>query len=99
MAPASTPALGSVKMAAVTGGLRHLRQQRVVQGAMAADVVAMIFGMPRALFPILAVTQFDRGPEVVGLLFAARPSGRSSERCPEAGSAAATAKGSRSCGP
>jgi MFS family permease len=30
-----------------------------------------VFGMPRALFPILALTQFDRGPEVVGLLFAA----------------------------
>ena len=31
----------------------------------------MIFGMPRALFPRLAVVQFHRGPEVVGLLFSA----------------------------
>jgi hypothetical protein len=31
----------------------------------------MIFGMPAALFPILAVEQFHRGTEVVGLLFAA----------------------------
>jgi MFS family permease len=31
----------------------------------------MIFGMPRALFPILAVTQFHAGPEVVGVLFSA----------------------------
>ncbi len=31
----------------------------------------MIFGMPAALFPILALSQFDRGPEIVGLLFAA----------------------------
>jgi len=31
----------------------------------------MIFGMPQALFPILAVEQFDRGAGVVGLLFAA----------------------------
>jgi MFS family permease len=30
-----------------------------------------VFGMPRALFPILAVTQFHRGAEVAGLLFAA----------------------------
>ena len=35
------------------------------------DLIAMIFGMPAALFPVLAATQFDRGPEVVGLLFAA----------------------------
>jgi hypothetical protein len=32
-------------------------------------MVAMIFGNPRALFPILAVVQFHRGPEAVGLLF------------------------------
>ena len=31
----------------------------------------MIFGMPQALFPVLAVEQFSRGPAVVGLLFAA----------------------------
>jgi MFS family permease len=31
----------------------------------------MVFGMPRALFPILAMTQFHRGEEIVGLLFAA----------------------------
>ena len=56
---------------AVTRGFSYVRGQRVVRGALTADVVAMVFGMPRALFPILAVTQFDRGPEVVGLLFAA----------------------------
>jgi MFS family permease len=31
----------------------------------------MVFGMPRALFPVLAATQFHHGPEVVGWLFAA----------------------------
>ncbi len=35
------------------------------------DLIAMIFGMPAALFPVLAVTQFHRGPAVAGLLFAA----------------------------
>ena len=35
------------------------------------DLVAMVFGMPAALFPVLAVSQFDRGEAVVGLLFAA----------------------------
>ncbi|HSL09690.1 MAG TPA: MFS transporter [Actinomycetota bacterium] len=56
---------------AVTRGFTYLRDQRVVRGALSADVVAMVFGMPRALFPILAVTQFERGPETVGMLFAA----------------------------
>jgi MFS family permease len=31
----------------------------------------MVFGMPRALFAILALTQFHRGESAVGLLFAA----------------------------
>jgi MFS family permease len=56
---------------AVLEGFAFLRGRRVLQGAFVADLVAMVFGMPRALFPILAVTQFARGAEVVGLLFAA----------------------------
>jgi MFS family permease len=31
----------------------------------------MIFGSPQALYPVIAVQQLHRGPEVVGLLFAA----------------------------
>jgi hypothetical protein len=42
-----------------------------VASTFAIDLVAMIFGMPAALFPVLAVTQFHRGPAIVGLLFAA----------------------------
>ena len=43
----------------------------MLQSTFTVDLVAMIFGMPRALFPRLAVVQFHRGPEVVGLLFSA----------------------------
>jgi MFS family permease len=43
----------------------------VLQSTFTVDLCAMIFGMPRALFPRLAVVQFHRGPEVVGLLFSA----------------------------
>ena len=57
--------------AAVTSGFSYLRGRRILQAAFGADLVAMIFGMPRALFPLIAVTQFRQGPEVVGLLFAA----------------------------
>jgi hypothetical protein len=35
----------------------------------------MIFGSPQALYPVIAVEQLHRGPEVVGLLFAAPAAG------------------------
>lgn len=57
--------------AAVREGFAFLRGRPVVQASFGIDIIAMAFGMPRALFPILALTQFRRGPEVVGLLFAA----------------------------
>jgi predicted MFS family arabinose efflux permease len=56
---------------AIKEGFRFLRGRRVLQSTFTVDLVAMIFGMPRALFPRLAVVQFHRGPEVVGLLFSA----------------------------
>ncbi|MGH9031289.1 MAG: MFS transporter, partial [Acidimicrobiia bacterium] len=55
----------------VVEGIRYLKGRRVLQSIFAADLVAMIFGMPRALFPVLALTQFHRGEEVVGALFSA----------------------------
>jgi MFS family permease len=56
---------------AVVRGFSYLRGRRVLQGAFSADAVAMVFGMPRALFPILALTQFHRGDAIIGLLFSA----------------------------
>lgn len=55
---------------AIKAGFRYLRGRRVLQSTFYIDLVAMVFGMPRALFVILAVTQFHR-PEAYGLLFAA----------------------------
>ena len=55
----------------LTEGLRFLRGRRVLQATFYVDLVAMIFGMPRALFPVLAATQFGGGSETVGLLFSA----------------------------
>ena len=57
--------------AAVREGFAFLKGRRVLQSTFAIDIVAMVFGMPRALFPILALTQFHRGESAVGLLFAA----------------------------
>ena len=56
---------------AVAEGFRYVVHHRLLQSTFVIDLIAMIFGMPAALFPVLAATQFDRGPEVVGLLFAA----------------------------
>lgn len=60
-----------VGWAAVKEGFAFVRTNRLVASTFAIDLVAMIFGMPAALFPVLAVTQFQRGPAIVGLLFAA----------------------------
>jgi MFS family permease len=60
---------------AVLAGLRYLKGRKVLQSTFTIDIIAMVFGMPRALFPVLAATQFHRGPEVVGWLFSAVAAG------------------------
>ncbi len=52
-------------------GLRFVRRHQQVQGAYLIDLNAMVFGMPRALFPALAATVFGGGATTVGLLYAA----------------------------
>ncbi len=52
-------------------GFTYLRSKRILQATFFIDLVAMIFGMPRVLFPVLARTRFGAGPELAGLLFAA----------------------------
>jgi MFS family permease len=62
----------SVGWSAVREGFAFLRGRRVLQSTFAIDIIAMVFGMPRALFPVLAMTQFQGSDAVVGgLLFAA----------------------------
>jgi MFS family permease len=56
---------------AIREAFAYLRGRRVLQATFVVDLIAMIFGMPRALFPVLARSQFRRGPEVVGALFSA----------------------------
>jgi len=58
-------------MAAILEGLRFVRQRRVLLSTFAIDLNAMIFGMPNALFPALALDVFRAGPIGVGLLNAA----------------------------
>jgi MFS family permease len=61
--------------ASVKEGLRFLRGRPVLQSTFVIDLNAMIFGMPRALFPALAAQLFGGGATVVGLLFAAPGTG------------------------
>ena len=60
-----------VGIPAVVEGLDYVRRNRLIQSTFVIDLIAMIFGMPQALFPVLAVQQFDRGAAAVGLIFAA----------------------------
>jgi MFS family permease len=52
-------------------GLRYLRSRQALQGVYLIDVNAMVFGMPRALFPALAETVFGGGTVALGFLYAA----------------------------
>jgi MFS family permease len=53
----------------VTEGLRYARSRQELIGTYVVDFVAMIFGMPLALFPALAESL--GGPKALGLLYAA----------------------------
>jgi MFS family permease len=56
-------------------GWRFLRRQPVILGTFVLDTNAMLFGMPQALFPAIAVNHFDAGARVVGVLYAAPSAG------------------------
>ena len=60
---------------AIRSGLSYARRQPVVLAGFAIDLDAMVFGMPRALFPVLAATTFHTGPGGLGLLYAAPGAG------------------------
>jgi MFS family permease len=55
---------------AIVDGFRYLRTQQLVLSFFLIDTLAMLFGMPNALFPALAQHVF-RDPASVGYLFAA----------------------------
>ena len=55
----------------IAEGLRFVRGNRALMGSFAIDLMAMTFGMPRALFPVLAVSVYHAGAAGTGLLYAA----------------------------
>ena len=55
----------------IAEGFRFVRRKRVLLGMFLVDSNAMVFGMPRALFPALAFGRFHGGSGIAGLLYAA----------------------------
>jgi predicted MFS family arabinose efflux permease len=62
-------------LASIAEGLRYVRGNQALVGSFAIDLVAMTFGMPRALFAVLAVSVYGAGAEGTGLLYAAVSAG------------------------
>ena len=58
-------------LASVLEGLRFLRGKTEVLMTFLVDIVAMVFGMPRALFPAVATLFYAGGAGVAGLLASA----------------------------
>jgi MFS family permease len=75
--PSLRPAGGGTPMSvrAVTDGLRFLRSQKLLAATFALDLNAMVFGMPKAVFPALGIGLFGGGAGTVGLLYAAPGAG------------------------
>jgi MFS family permease len=73
--PAPTDAEHPPLAQSIAEGVRFVRRNRALMGSFAIDLVAMTFGMPRALFAVLALTVYDAGASGTGLLYAAVSAG------------------------
>ncbi|OYD68399.1 MFS transporter [Rhodococcus sp. OK302] len=77
----SIPPTGTSKRAGfreVLSGFSYLATQKVLLASFVVDIIAMVFGMSRALFPEIAEETFGGPPEggfALGLLFAAMSAG------------------------
>jgi MFS family permease len=69
---------GTPGLRSVIEGIAYLRGQPVLMMSFVVDIIAMLFGMPRALFPQVAHESFlgpDEGGLAFALLFAGIPAG------------------------
>lgn len=73
--PAPAEAAHPPILRSVGEGLRFVRGNRALLGSFAIDLGAMTFGMPRALFPVLALTVYHAGAAGAGTLYAAVAAG------------------------
>jgi MFS family permease len=60
---------------AILQGLRFVRSKNALLGSFGIDLVAMTFGMPKALFPALSLTVYHAGAAGTGALLAAVSAG------------------------
>jgi MFS family permease len=75
--PRLAPAGGgtAATLGSMIEGLRYLRTQKLLAATFVLDLNAMIFGMPKAVFPAMATEVFHGGAATVGLLYAAPGAG------------------------
>jgi MFS family permease len=66
---------GKASFKSVAEGLRYIKGRQVIQGVYLLDIDAMVFGMPRALFPALGLNFFHGGAQAVGFLYASPGAG------------------------
>lgn len=66
---------GQKTMRAIREGFRYVRSHAVVQAIYLVDLNAMVFGLPRALFPAVTEHVYHGGPLILGLLYAAPGAG------------------------
>jgi len=73
MSPLSSPRTVDAQklFSAISDGFRYVRRHAVAQAVYFADLNANVFGLPRALFPAMALTVYHGGPRTLGLLYAA----------------------------
>jgi MFS family permease len=62
-------------LSSIAEGLRFVRSNRALSGSFAIDLVAMTFGMPRALFAVLSLTVYHAGASGTGALYSAVAAG------------------------
>ncbi|MCW2598843.1 MAG: transporter [Frankiales bacterium] len=75
--PAMAPEGGGRRagLASVVEGLAFLMTRKVLMLTFVVDIIAMVFGMPRALFPPLAEGVFHGGPSTAGAMYSALAAG------------------------
>ena len=75
--PTLVPRGGGTPMGlkSMADGFRHLTGQQLLASTYLIDLNAMIFGMPRAVFPALGTELYGGGAGIVGLLYAAPGAG------------------------
>ncbi len=66
---------GAVTLEALATGWRYVRRTPVLVQTLLVDFNAMVFGMPRAIFPLIGTSLLGGGAGTVGLLYAAPGAG------------------------